>query len=223
VENRLITTLLFDFDGTIADTYPIIFYSFKTIFKEFKGQDVTDQFIFQKFGPAESEIIRTNFADLKNTDSVLQRYYEVYDQHHARLTPPRPQLVRVLKVFKQRGFRLGVVTGKGRRSLDISLGHLFPANLFDVSVAGDEIARPKPHPEGLEKALAALKADPTEAVFIGDTDADFLAGRALNMATIGVRWFHAIGSVDWKEKPDAVFHDVPSFEKYILSPEFGKA
>jgi pyrophosphatase PpaX len=218
----LITILLFDFDGTIADTYPIIFYSFKMIFKEFKSQDVTDQFIFQQFGPAEPEIIRTNFAGLGNTNTVLQRYYEVYDQHHARLTPPRPQLVRALGVFKQRGFRLGVVTGKGRRSLDISLAHLFPANLFDVSIAGDEIVYPKPHPEGLEKALAALKADPMEAIFIGDTDADFIAGRAHNMPTIGVRWFRANDAVDWKEKPDAVFYDVPSFKKYILLREFVK-
>lgn len=219
----MITTLLFDFDGTLADTYPIIFHSFKTIFKEFKGEKVTDQFIFQQFGPAEPELIRRNFNGRVNHELVLERYYEVYNRDHQRLTPARADVAQMLSGFAQRGFRLGVITGKSRRSLDISLAHLFPTIRFDVSVTGDEIAHPKAHPESLEKALNTLKAEPKEVVFIGDTDADFLAGRALNVATIGVRWFHANGSVDWKEKPDAVFHDVPSFEKYILLPEFGKS
>jgi pyrophosphatase PpaX len=213
----LINTLLFDFDGTIADTYPIIFHSFKTIFHEFKGEVITDEFIFNLFGPAEPEIIRKNFAELGDTTPVLNRYYELYHLHHERLTPPRPHLVLALNVFKQRGFRLGVVTGKGRQSLDISLVHLFPANLFDATVAGDEIAFPKPHPQGIEKVLAALKAEPEEAICIGDTDADFKAGRSLDMATIGVRWFHQNGAVPWSVIPDVAFFDVASFQKHILS------
>jgi len=213
----LISALIFDFDGTIADTYSIIFSCFKQIFREFKGQEVTEQSIFSMFGPAEPELITISFPEYTDVSPIIDRYYELYDQKHDLMVPQQPEISEMLTEFKIEGLRLGLVTGKSRRSLNISLRHLFPENLFDFSIAGDEILRPKPHPEGLQKTLQGLDCSPGEALFIGDTDADFLAGKALAMRTIGVRWFLSNGEFPWREIPDYTFTDLPAFKDALYA------
>ncbi|MBN1465742.1 HAD family hydrolase [candidate division KSB1 bacterium] len=189
---KTIDTLIFDFDGTLADTYPIIFHSFQTIFKEFKNQEITGKEIVAMFGPAEDEIIRRQFsaADLS---AVIERYYEAYHLQHDALVQPQPEINHMLRDLKRRGYKLGIFTGKGRRSLNISLRHLFDDDLFDATVTGDEVSRHKPDPEGALKALAMLGSEPARAVFLGDSEFDFLAGRAAGMSIIAVAWFHEDG------------------------------
>ncbi|MDI6707465.1 MAG: HAD hydrolase-like protein, partial [Bacillota bacterium] len=53
-----INTVLFDFDGTLADTFPIIIYSFRRVFSEYEGKDFTADEIIGMFGPGENEIFR---------------------------------------------------------------------------------------------------------------------------------------------------------------------
>lgn len=108
----------------------------------------------------------------------------------------------MLGEFKTRGHKLGIITGKGRRSLDISLRYLIPEDIFDVTIAGDEVTNPKPHPEGVLKAMEILGSHPEHSVFIGDSDFDFVAGKAAGVQTVGVHWFDENKESSWVEKPD---------------------
>lgn len=86
------------------------------------------------------------------------------------------------------GYKLGIVTGKARRSLLISLECLHMNDLFDVIITGDDVAMSKPHPEGVNKTLEQLNIKNTEGVFLGDSDADILAGKQANVHTIEAQW-----------------------------------
>ncbi len=201
----MIDTLLFDFDGTLANTYPIIFFAFQSIFKQYKNQHVTGPEIVAMFGPAEDEIIRLHFDGHAEVPSILERYYDLYDAHHDILVKPTPEINHMLNEFKARGFKLGIITGKGRRSLDISLRHLIPEDVFDVTIAGDEVTQPKPHPEGLLKAMQVLGSTPERTAFIGDSEFDFVAGKAAGVKTVGVRWFDEKSEYSWDgEQPHRV-------------------
>lgn len=209
----MIDTLLFDFDGTLANTYPIIFFAFQSIFKQYKNQHVTGPEIVAMFGPAEDEIIRSHFDGHGDVPVILERYYELYDVHHATLVPPTPEINHMLNEFKRRGYKLGIITGKGRRSLDISLRHLIPEDVFDVTIAGDEVREPKPHPEGVLKAIEILGTSPERTAFIGDSEFDFIAGKAAGVKTVGVSWFDEKGKYVWKtEKPHAVMDTIRTFD-----------
>ena len=59
--------------------------------------------------------------------------------------------------------------------------------LFDVIITGDDVIKPKPDPEGLLKALSLLKVENSDAIYIGDSDADIIAGVQANVYTIGVQ------------------------------------
>jgi phosphoglycolate phosphatase/pyrophosphatase PpaX len=212
----VIDTLLFDFDGTLANTYPIIFFAFQSIFKQFKNHHITGPEIVALFGPAEDEIIRTQFDGHADVPAILERYYELYDAHHDVLVKPTPEINHMLNQFKERGYKLGIITGKGRRSLNISLRHLIPEDIFDVTIAGDEVTQPKPHPEGVLKAMQTLASPPEKTIFIGDSDFDFKAGKAAGVKTVGVSWFDENEKIIWAEQPDIYLkktaHLLQSFE-----------
>lgn len=97
---------------------------------------------------------------------------------------------------------MGIVTGKGRDSLNISLERLALSDYFDVTVSGDDMTRPKPDPEGVETAMKELGASCGETVFIGDSEADMRAGKGAGVFTIGAHWLENVQSLHFDTKPD---------------------
>jgi pyrophosphatase PpaX len=108
------------------------------------------------------------------------------------------------------------VTGKARRSLDISLECLGLDNYFDVIVTGDDVEFPKPHPEGINKALEQLGVSNKVAIFLGDSDADILAGKQANVHTLGVHWLPNYQTIEFSIQPDEVFSNIDEFFSSIL-------
>lgn len=121
----------------------------------------------------------------------------------------------LLQYLKDDGMKLGIVTGKARRSLDISLQDLQLEDFFDVIITGDDVIKPKPDPEGVYKALALLDVDKDEAMFIGDSNADIHAGLQANVHTIGVQWLPEYQTSEFTVQPDRIFTSISAFIKYL--------
>lgn len=206
--------VIFDFDGTLADTLPICFYAFKAVFKEFDNLELTSEEIKAMFGPSETGIIRENLKN-DNHDSAIELYYKKYTEKHEEFVQENGAMNLLLKFLKEEGYKLGIVTGKARRSLLISLKSLQMNDLFDVIITGDDVENPKPHPEGLIKALAQLNIKNTEAVFLGDSDADILAGKQANVHTIAVQWLENYQTLEFSEKPDQMMTSVIEFRQSL--------
>ncbi|MBS4220522.1 HAD family hydrolase [Bacillus sp. FJAT-49711] len=206
----MIKAIIFDFDGTLADTLPVCFYAFQAVFKEFDNLEVTSDDIKAMFGPSETGIIKENLRD-SNYDKAIELYYEKYIEKHQELVQYNEEIDNLLLLLKREGYKLGIVTGKASRSLLISLDCLNMNNLFDVIITGDDVEKPKPHPEGINKALEQLNIKNTEAVFLGDSDADILAGKRSNVHTIGVKWLPNYQTLEFSVQPDQMFYTVNEF------------
>jgi pyrophosphatase PpaX len=76
-----IKAVLFDFDGTLADTLPVCFLAFESVFKNFDGRDITTEEIKAMFGPSETGIIRKNLVNKKHEEAI-ELYYEIYKERH---------------------------------------------------------------------------------------------------------------------------------------------
>lgn len=202
--------IIFDFDGTLADTLPVCFYAFQAVFKDFDNKEVTTDEIKAMFGPSETGIIKQNLMD-SNHDKAIELYYEKYSEKHKELVRENEEINDLLLFLKREGYKLGIVTGKARRSLLISLDDLKMNDLFDVIITGDDVSRPKPHPEGLNKALALLNIQNTDAIFLGDSDADILAGKQANVHTIGVQWLPNYQTVEFGVQPDQLLSNINEF------------
>jgi len=206
--------VIFDFDGTLANTLPICYFAFQSVFKEFDNKDFSPEEIKAMFGPSETGIIRENLLNI-NKDKAIELYYAKYAEVHNQLVSRNDEIENLLKDLKKEGIKLGIVTGKARKSLDISLKALQMEDYFDAIITGDDVIEPKPHPEGVLKALSLLDIDNKEAIFIGDSDADILAGMHASVFTIGVQWLPDYQTLEFSTKPDAFFRSVEEFVDFI--------
>ncbi|WML50486.1 HAD family hydrolase [Neobacillus sp. PS3-34] len=206
----MIKAVIFDFDGALADTLPVCFFAFQAVFKEFDNLEVTPDEIKAMFGPSETGIIRKNLLN-ENHEKAIELYYEKYDEKHRSVVQNNVEINNLLQNLKRNGYKLGIVTGKARRSLDISLKCLNMNNFFDVIVTGDDVNIPKPHPEGINKALALLNITNSEALFIGDSDADIQAGKQANVHTIGVQWLPNYQTLEFSVQPNQIFSSISEF------------
>jgi len=96
-----------------------------------------------------------------------------------------PGLERTISLLKTAGIRLGIYTGsRGEAFLPLKRRRLL--DQFDAIVTANDVAQRKPHPEGLSRCLEKLECPPEEAIYVGDSRQDMIAGRAAGMQVIGV-------------------------------------
>lgn len=166
------------------------------------------------FGPSETGIIRENLVN-ENKEAAIELFYTEYLKEHSNLVKSNEEINNLLKELKTSGIKLAIFTGKARRSLDISLKSLHMNELFDVIITGDDVMNVKPHPEGLLKALTLLEIDRSEAIFIGDSDADIYAGLKAEVYTIGVQWLPDYQTLEFSTSPKSIFKNVSEFKDFI--------
>jgi len=185
------TTYIFDFDGTLADTLPLCFDCFRKVFKQFNNIEMTNKEIVKSFGPSEERIIEKNLINKADTSKAIDMFYTLYLQQHDSFITRKEidQVLNLLDNLKSNQKKIGMVTGKGRRVLEMSLDKLGLGNYFDAMITDDDVINHKPDSEGLLKTLKVLDSSPEEAVFFGDGNADIGADKNAGVTTVGVRWF----------------------------------
>ena len=109
-------------------------------------------------------------------------------EHHDRLVKPYAGIHKVIGELSDRGFRICIVTSKNRMATMHGLRHCELDRFFEVLVTADDVAEHKPRPAPVLEALLRLKADATEAVFIGDSPHDCVAGQAAGVSTAAALW-----------------------------------
>src|SRR5579864_9064339 len=115
----VIKGIIFDLDGTLADTLPVCFAAFRRAFHEFSGRIYTNEEITALFGPSEEGSILQIVPD--RSEECLQVFLEEYERAHASCLEPFPGILDALRLLKDRGVKVAVVTGKGQHSAAISL------------------------------------------------------------------------------------------------------
>ena len=208
-------TAIFDLDGTIADTLPLIYVAFNEALEPVLGRKLSEAEIRSKFGPPDNYILQAMLPG-EDGDAAFRRYVEVYRREHERLVAAFHGFDGVTRLAAEAGMKLGVVTGKSRQTALFTLEAIGLLPMFGAVYAGDDVKRQKPDPEAVIKLLADLGHDPAlPGAFIGDSAADVIAGRAAGLTTIAVTW----GSPDHDEllasNPDVVVHNTDELKSAL--------
>jgi len=196
---------IFDFDGTLADTIPLITASFNAALSPILKRSWTMEEVVARFGVPDGELLRREIADHSpaTLKTARQKYFEHYESEHARIVTPFAGIQDLLDALRERQIPLGLMTGKGRRPAEISLRALGWQNCFDCVVTGDDVTHQKPHPEGVLLVAQALGIAPQHCLYVGDAAFDIEAGRAAQMFTIAAGWNEFQGQTLRDSKPDA--------------------
>lgn len=176
-----VTCLLFDLDGTILDTEAVIIESLQYTIEKYTGRRPTAEELAPLFGLPLIDQMRRYLPE--KADEMCETYVAHNLRAHARLVKPYPQVPEVLAELRRRGYRLALVTSKRAASAEYGLNMFALGEFFPVRVCADHVARHKPDPEPVLRAIAALAAAPWEALMIGDSPWDIAAGHRAGAKT----------------------------------------
>lgn len=179
-------TVLFDLDGTLIDSGAIILASFKHATSTVLGRVVPDEELAALVG-GTSLHEQMRMLDATRVEELVQAYREHNEPLHDELVAFEG-VEHVLRTLKRQGRRLGIVTAKRRRTVDLAFAVLPLERHFDAVVTTESTARHKPHPEPVLTALEQLRASPEQSAFVGDSPFDVRAGRAAGVFTVAVSW-----------------------------------
>lgn len=195
--------VIFDLDGTLADTFELVVHAWNVALEETTGRVYSPEDVIARFGPPESAMIRLELKD--HSQDVRERamaiFLEAYERDH-HIAAPFQGIPELLEELQNHGIPMAVVTGKGRDTLEVTMRVLGWTGYFRCLVSGDDVAIPKPDPEGPLKAARFLGVEPSQCVFIGDSPADVGAGNASGMTTIAAGWHAAFTDLLREAGPD---------------------
>jgi pyrophosphatase PpaX len=201
--------VLFDLDGTLIDSGPIILASMKHAARTVLGRDVEDEVLAAAVG-GPGLVAQMEALDAARVDELVNVYRAHNEPLHETLEA-FTDMVAVLETLRAEGRLLGIVTAKRRATVRLAFERV-PAleSYFDVVVTAEDTERHKPDREPLLHALAELHAATHEAAYVGDSTFDVRAAKAAGLYAVAVAWggIHAEESV-LAEEPDA----------YVREPE----
>src|SRR5580765_1936951 len=155
--------MIFDLDGTLADTFPMIVSAWNAAVSPHTGKTYTDAEVISRFGIPDPQMIRRELPGAAG-DEADKVYHAYYEAHHG-IVELFPGIREVLTELKRRRVPMGVMTGKGHRTAKITLEALDITDLFGAVVTGEDVTHQKPDPEGPLLAAKRLSVAPTDCAF----------------------------------------------------------
>jgi pyrophosphatase PpaX len=171
---------LFDFDGTLMPSLPLWLKAYQDTLHKF-GIHICDDEVLRRCFFRDWEVVAAEFNVF--TAEQLQAQLAIGLKQAFAAASLFPVAEDVLKHCRDHGLRVALVTSSPRALVVDVIGRLLIRELFDYVVCGDDVKNYKPHPEPVLAALASFKLDPHEAIMIGDSHVDILAGKAAGTRT----------------------------------------
>ena len=181
-------TFLFDLDGTLIDSIPLIMASFRHTMRMHLGAVPDDTVWRAGFGTPLRPQLRKFARDDEHASRMVDTYRAYTDTHHDRLLKSYAGIDGALGALRGAGARLAVVTSKSHALARRGLARCGLDEYFGVLIGADDVQEHKPHPAPVLAALDRLSADPGDTIFIGDSPHDIEAGRAAGVQTAAALW-----------------------------------
>ena len=194
-------------DGTLTQTNQLIFASFNHITQKYLGKTFAPREIISWFGPPEEGALE-RLLGADRVGMAMDELCEFYRTNHAEMAFLHPGIQEVLQLLKERGTRLAVFTGKGRRTARITLDEFKLSHFFDYVVSGNDVVNHKPHPEGIQKVIRHFSLSPSDVLMVGDSLSDVNASRGASVKIAAVVWDSYDKERMLIAETDFVFHNV---------------
>ncbi|WP_372352430.1 HAD-IA family hydrolase [Streptomyces sp. KL116D] len=181
---RVRHAVVFDLDGVIVDSFAVMYEAFAVAYKEVVGDGPApfDEYT-RHLGRYFPDIMRIMGLPLEMEEPFVRESYRLASQ-----VPVFDGIVELLLTLRVRGLRLAVATGKSgprARSLLDTLG-LLP--FFDHVIGSDEVDRPKPAPDIVNRALDLMGFAPEQAIMVGDAPTDIASAHGAGVTSAGALW-----------------------------------
>ncbi len=197
----MIKAVLFDLDGTFADTAPDLADALNKVRLENDLPALPLEDVRLETSNGAQALIKMGFQLEENDpmfSPLINRLLENYSNNIAQYTTLFDGIEDLLQKLDQRNILWGIVTNKPERFTNPLMEELGISPRTNCIVSGDTTAHSKPHPESLIYAAKLLNLAPHECLYIGDAERDIQAARNAGMPSL-IAMFGYLGSDDHPE------------------------
>ena len=203
--------IIFDFDGTLADTRRGILDTAQEVLRRMGREPADEQALAATIGlPLRENFTRGAGFSETEADEAVAIYRSIFDEVAVPSITAFPGVEEVLSTLDARGIPMAVATSRGQRSLELLMHHLGldryipPERCFGV----ETVARPKPAPDIIYVILGKLGVKPEETLVVGDTTFDIELGKAAGCFTCGVSYGNQSAGQLAGASPDYLLDDL---------------
>lgn len=194
--------VLFDLDGTIADTAPDMVAVLQEMQRDHDREPVDYDAARCNVSNGAVGLLRLGFpdADDQARSALMCDYVDRYARNLCHRTALFGGINDILLRLEQAGRPWGVVTNKPGHLTNPLLDRLALAGRFSCAVSGDTLPQKKPHPAPLLHACRLAAVKPEETIYVGDAARDIEAGRRAGMMTVAAAYGYvapADDPLDW--------------------------
>ena len=206
-----IKTILFDWDGTLADSASLGLAAFQKSFAEL-GFSFDVDIYEATYSPNWYSTYEALGLPRAKWDEADKLWLLHYGEQTAGLIVG---VAETLKDLHRRHYRLAVVTSGSESRVCREIDRSELQGVFDTVICNEHIVNKKPHPEGLELALERLGSDSTTAAYVGDAPEDIEMGKAASVLTIGIQSNYPSSSRLKAANPDIYLDRLPDLLQHF--------
>ena len=186
------SAILFDLDGTIADSALDLAATLNHMLKNNGRAEIDPADVRNMVGEGAKALIIKGFSHSgdrpsdSEVDILFDQYLDYYQAHIADYTTIFPGAVEMLNALKDQDIPMAICTNKNDVLTRDLLEKLGIDHFFSAVTCGDSFPYKNPDPRHLFATCDLMKADPNGAIMVGDSINDIAAGRDAKMLTVGV-------------------------------------
>ncbi|MCW3815199.1 HAD family hydrolase [Micromonospora sp. DR5-3] len=186
--HALVSGIVFDMDGTLIESHAVVPAAYRAAIMDGGGPALSDAEIIAAYPLGPPAALLSHLLGRPATDADLAAYHA----HLATLAGQVTVYPGVADVLADVAGRVpvGLFTGASHRAAEILLDRAGLRGHFRVVLGGDEVARPKPHPDGVRLACRLLGLAPRHAAYVGDSPLDLRAARSSGAVAVAAGWGH---------------------------------
>lgn len=185
-----IKLVVFDLDGTLADTLPDIAGALEKVTAKYGEYGDLQQLVRKSIGNGAKKLVERVFDALgiskEHLEEDLAEYRALYAKDSCIDTVLYPNTLKVLEELKKRGIAMAVATMKPRESTKEVLEKMGIADYFSLVLSADDMQAPKPDPWSVYTCAKHVGISPEQALMIGDSMTDVGAGKASGAVSVAV-------------------------------------
>ena len=179
--------IIFDLDGTLVNTYPVIKKTLIEVFAKYLPNLKYDEDLLRSFfGPT----LHYSFSKLTNNDEeqtefFINEYRKINKLYYENEIELFPNAYSTLDELSKK-HSLGILSNRVQDTVEIGLKVTKIDKYFAVVIGIDKMERPKPYPDGIIQILNNYNNE--KAVFVGDAVSDIICAKNAGITSIGVTW-----------------------------------
>lgn len=198
--------ILFDFDGVIIDSLPVMQMAFRAALKQtYPGHEWNPDELFSRYRQHLGKSFKVIVSELGLSEALYQPF-RTHSRYLAPYVDLYPQILAVLRYCRQQGLPLGLATGKDSERTEELLQQCAIREFFSEVICSDQVTQPKPAPEMAQLFCQRQKLEPQQVLMVGDAEADIACGRDAGCATALALWGYTEAEAAQAWQPDLVLN-----------------